>query len=770
MLHALTIFLSAFLLFMIQPLMGKLILPWFGGAPAVWTTCMLFFQFALLGGYTYAHLLASRLRPRRQAAVHIILLAGSVLLMALLFLRWGSPVIPGADWKPTGEEAPVPLILSLLLVSIGLPYLLLSATSPLLQRWYSLQGHGERTYRLYAVSNAGSLLGLLSYPFFTERFFTLPAQAAGWGVGFAAFAAGCILVAVRVPRDPRGMPRSRSPEDGGIEADRQDAGKPRLFTIATWVLLTLCTSALLLAVTNELCQEIASVPFLWVLPLALYLLSFIISFDRPGWYKRRLLIALTAFSTLLVLLTSHLGERLELPAHIVSFCAFLLLFCLTGHGELVRLKPGPRHLTFFYLFVSLGGALGGVVVGLLAPALFTGFWEFNIMVAVGWLVFALVLACDKESVFYTGERWYFYGVLWFFAYTIAKPTPMQWLLGLPVAGSITLLAAAGFAWFLRGRRWPASPLWPRLLVGAVIVIAGAGVADRIRSSSTPKSTTRLTSTVTLDADRNFFGALRVDLVAGVPGVRPPARRLQHGRINHGIQYLDNRYRRLPATYYGPESGAGLAVRFHPRQVALPPQPLRIGVLGLGAGTMAAFAKSGDTVRFYEINPTVIEYSAGPDPFFTYLRDCRGEVSVVLGDARLSLERELREGTPRKFDVLVMDAFSSDSVPVHLLTREAIALYEAHLRDEKSVIAIHISNKHLDFRDLMSSLALGAGFEFRLVDLDEWSLLHTPSRWALLTKNPALFERPELSERSREWQPRRTVLWTDSFSNLFQLME
>ncbi|NNC87654.1 MAG: hypothetical protein HKN82_04245, partial [Akkermansiaceae bacterium] len=421
-----------------------------------------------------------------------------------------------------------------------------------------------------------------------------------------------------------------------------------------------------------------------------------------------------------------------------------------------------------YLLIALGGALGGVFVGLVAPAIFTSFWEFNVMATVAWVVLAIVFARDKQSFFFTGDRWHFYLLLWFLFYlglrfsilfTPLRNAAPPWLFPLWTAAALSAVAVLVLAWLLRRRRLPSSKFWPRILVGLIIFLAECFMVIRIRS----------TSHESIAADRNFFGTLRILRTKGVPGRYPPFLRLAHGQINHGIQYLDPELRREPVSYYGPGTGIARAVRLHPRRLADPPRPMRIGVLGLGTGTIAAFAQPGDTVRFYEINPTVIEFAAGQNPYFTYLADSPGDCEVVLGDARLALERERRDEELQKFDVLAMDAFSSDSVPVHLLTREALALYTAHLRNEQSIIAINISNRFLDFRDLVTTLAADAGFTLHIIDLPVLGVRHSPSRWALLCRDPAVFTNPGFAENAMAWTPRRSVLWTDSFSNLFHLI-
>ncbi len=762
-LYIVTTFLSAFLLFMVQPMMGKLLLPWFGGAPAVWTTCMLFYQVALLLGYAYAHVLSSRFKPAVQARVHLTLLLAAGALMAVLQVRWGSPVLPDATWKPTGTEAPVPLILLLLSLGIGLPYGLLSATSPLLQRWFSLAGHGERTYRLYAVSNVGSLLGLLSYPLVTERFLSLPVQGTLWALTFVVFAVCCGLCALQLKK--QSAPAPAAPVDQGTQA------RAHGLTVLCWLLLATSTSAMLLAVTNQLCQEVAPVPFLWVLPLAIYLITFIICFDRPQWYRRRVFVPVTVVMTLVVLITGFLGVRLNIPVHVAVNSAFLFVFCMTCHGELVGLRPGSRQLTYFYMVIAFGGALGGLFVGLGAPLLFTSYWEFNIVVTLAWVVLAVVFGRDRESFFHRGDRWHFALLVFILTYTVvrvagsisvAASSLLPWLRTMPAALVASALVTSALMILSRRSAFPASVYWPRILVGTVIFFAECFMVVRIKS----------TGIQTLAADRNFFGTLRVQAWPAKPPA-PAIVQLTHGQINHGLQFLDATLGRQPTSYYGPMSGVETAISQHPRREATPSrpaQPMRIGVLGLGTGTMAAFAAPGDTVRFYEINPVVIRYSGGPRPYFTYLRDCLGSVEVVQGDARLAMERELAAAQPQQFDVLVIDAFSSDSVPAHLLTREAFQLYARQLRDEDSIIAVNISNRFLDFKDLVATSARELGLTPLLINIGQIGLQTTPSSWMLLTRSPAFIANPEVLNRALVWQPRQALVWTDSFSNLLPLLK
>ena len=760
--HAVTIattFLSAFLLFMVQLMLGKRILPWFGGTPAVWTTCMLFFQVALLVGYAYAHGLAERLRLRHQALLHVALCGLAVAWLALWAQRWGVPLLADDSWKPAAGDDPQARILWLLLIGVGLPFIVLSTTSPLLQKWHSLAGHGESSYRLYAVSNIGSLLGLVSYPFLVERVLPLAAQAWAWSVGFLVVCGGTAALAWWTARGRAGapeLPPAESPAER-VPVDRID--------LLAWLLLATGTSAMLLAVTNELCQEVAAVPFLWMLPLVLYLLSFVICFDRPQWYQRRWFVPLTLVATLVVIVTAALGLRLKVPVQIASFSAFLFLLCMTCHGELVGLKPPAGRLTLFYLIVALGGALGGVFVGLIAPRIFDSYWEFNIMVTLIWVVLAVIYLRDKSSLFHRGDWRHFGLAVWLLCFTGLRAAMFfgGWNPGgtgaaaLAIAAVLTAVPAVAAVLWLRHSGFARHWLWPRLTVAAVIFLAECFMVVRIRS----------TGTHSLAAERNFFGTLRVQVVPPAGKETRPYLQLTHGQINHGIQYVDGELRRQPVSYYGPESGIDLAVRRHPQRLA--GKPLHIGVLGLGVGTMAAFAETGERVRFYEINPTVIRWATGKNAFFSYLADSAGAVEIVEGDARLSLERELAQGAAQQFDLLVMDAFSSDSVPVHLLTRQAFQLYAKHLRDDESILAINVSNRFLDFSSLVANQALDLGFQPWVVVVVKPAPGRSQSMWMLLSRSPGFGEDPEVGRLARLLPPRDPVRWTDDFSPLYPLL-
>jgi hypothetical protein len=673
LLYALTILVSAFLLFQVQPMIAKIILPWFGGSAAVWSTCLLFFQVALLLGYLYAYGLA-RMKPKAQAAVHALVLGASLLVL---------PALPGPGWKPSGAEDPAFRILALLTATIGLPYFLLATTGPLLQAWYSRRHAGAMPYRLYALSNAGSMFGLLSYPILFEPFFTTRQQALGWSAAYAGFALLCALAAFSA----RGAPRLKT--EDGAEAGNPPGARMHLY----WLALPACATLLLLAVSNHLAQNVAAIPFLWVLPLSIYLLSFILSFDgryRRDWFLRPLLVALAGMAYVL----SGEFENTSVKVLIPLFALGLFVCCMVCHGELARLKPHPRYLTSYYLMIALGGAMGGAFVALAAPRLFRGYYELQVGLAACAVLILLVLREDRGSALRDVRH------------------PYTLLAGLAVLGLLLYLGV------------------------------------QIRQSA---SGARVMA-------RNFYGGLRVDDVEGM-GESQEIRKLTHGTITHGEQFLDAQRRRQPTTYYGPDSGVGLAIREGQERGSM-----RVGVIGLGVGTLATYGRPGDYYRFYEINPLVIEVARRE---FTFLRDCRAELEIALGDARLSLERE----PPARFDVLAVDAFSSDAIPVHLLTREAFEVYFSQMQPD-GVLAVHVSNKYLDLVPVVRLAADSLGKEARVVDTDDEDYNDIfGATWVLVTARPDFFDKPLLRSAAAPAEGKPGLrLWTDDYSNLFQILK
>jgi SAM-dependent methyltransferase len=670
-LYAVTIFLSAFLLFQVQPLIAKMILPWFGGTAAVWTICMLFFQLLLLGGYVYSHAYVTQRIPARRW-VHIVLLGVAAATL---------PLAASAAWKPLGGDDPTWRILGLLATSVGLPYFILSTTGPLVQAWHSRSHSGGTPYRLFALSNLGSMLALLSYPLLVEPLLALGRQATLWSAGFVLFAMPCAVLAWR----GRAGDSAPSATDGG---DRPGAGLQAL-----WAGLAACASTLLLAFTAHMTLNIAAIPFLWVLPLVLYLLSFVLCFEASGWYRRWLFLPLLGAGLVAVCVT--LGQsNPSIWGLIPLYAATLFAACMVCHGELARSKPHPRYLTGFYLMLALGGALGGVLVGLIAPNVFDELYELPLGMVALCLFVMLALLRDRGSVFH-------------------------------------------------GRRGAAV----RLAFVALTVALAVQLARTYRDNS---ADTRVTL-------RNFYGVLNVR----DSGEGPDAMRvLSHGTIIHGKQFLQEDRRDWPTTYYGPTSGVALALLDARARGAL-----RVGVVGLGAGTLAAYGRPGDLFRFYDINPQVVDLARSE---FSFLADSPARVEVQLGDARLSLDRE----APQNFDVLALDAFSSDAIPVHLLTVEAFRAYLRQLRPGGGVLAVHISNRYLDLIPVVQQAARELSLELREVDNeDDDDVGVYRSDWLLLSASPAAFEGPLLREAAQRIEAApRVRLWTDDYSDLYRILK
>ena len=766
--YAFTIFSGAFLLFQVQPLIGKYILPWFGGGPGVWTTCLLFFQVVLLAGYAYAHMLTRWLKPRGQIITHLLVLA-----VALFFL----PIIPADSWKPTGNEEPTLRILKLLTVTLGWPYFVLATTGPLLQHWFSRTRPGVSPYRLYALSNIGSLLALLSYPFFVEVHFSRIRQAHFWALGLGLYAVSCAVCAAQYWRASRSL--SASIPGGSLKGHAASVSR---LDYALWLLLPACAATLLMAITNKICQDIAAVPFLWVVPLSLYLLSFIICFDNPRWYVRLPFAVALVAALAGVCWAMFNASNLPVYQQLALYSAGLFICCMVCHGELYRRRPDPSGLTMFYLLIAAGGALGGLFVAVLAPLVFKDYYELHAGLWLCGLLFLVICLSETQakaapvetqkaekggwrpllaSFLQPGAEWpwlaailpvfVFFGLDRFLAQFGQEP-------GQPVNRSFVvlriatwgLLAVLVISWAARGqfkrfRYWRGlTCAWLSLgLVGLAVTLWMQGI----------KSGGGVVS-----MSRNFYGVLTV-YEHGIGDSEAHHFVLRHGRITHGLQFVDAERAGWPTAYYNEESGVGLAFG------ALPQGGRRIGLIGLGAGTLTAYSRPGDYWRAYEINPEVKRLATER---FHYLQTCAGKLDVALGDARLSLERE----QPQQFDLLVLDAFSSDAIPVHLLTREAFELYQRHVKTN-GVIAVHISNHYLDLEPVVANLAREFNYRLVLVDFDDdddaWWLY--PSTWALLTRDEKLFADPDIKELGRPPETGKSVpLWTDDFVSVFRILK
>jgi hypothetical protein len=708
---ALTIFLSAFLLFQVQPLVSKRILPWFGGSPAVWTTCMLFFQLLLLGGYLYAHLVGTRLGQRRQVIVHLAVLGLAAISLPLLFL----PLYLTGSWKPSAPDFPTWRIAWLLAATVGLPFFALSSTSPLLQKWFTLARPQGAVYRLYALSNVGSLLALVTFPALMAPLLSARTLAIIWALGFAGFVLLCAwsgIGALRANVQQMGTEpvfqedkRALSPFVSFVSAEAPAPQTPRLVWLL-WLLLPACASIMLLAVTNAMCQDIAVVPFLWVVPLGLYLLSFIICFDSERWYYRPVFWPLMIGMIVCMCCVLGTGVNADLRVQIGGLSGGLFACAMVCHGELVRLKPGPRRLTAFYLMVAAGGALGGVFVTLVAPFVFKSFVELNVGI---WLTAAVALTALGYNL------WHGATDVWL-ARLVRRMQPWnRW-------GAITMAAAA-------------------------LVSLGVPLAHfAFRGRKDVVCTTR-----------NFYGVLRVQ---ESDKDNPEQHRftLLHGRITHGVQYTGS-LRRTPVSYYGPETGVALAINDNPRKSGL-----RVWVVGMGTATMAALGRPGDLYRFFEINSDVLDLAKNKG-YFTYLADSPAQCEVVMGDARLSIEREPPE---ERFDVLVLDAFSGDAIPVHLLTQEAVEIYLRHM-EPGGIIAVHISNRHLNLEPVVVGLAERFGLKMVAHQTGgDASGAQFSTNWILLTHNEEFLAQSQIQNAS-ETITSSPCYWTDDFSNLFTII-
>lgn len=692
-LFAVSIFLSAFLLFQIQPMIGKFILPWFGGTPAVWSTVMLFFQVLLTGGYAYAYWLIGRVRTQRQVLLHIGLILLSTLLLTLLSFTWTSPITPDSSWKPEDVRSPIFDIFQLLVISVGVPYFILATNGPLMQAWFS-RLFPERSYaRLYALSNAGSLLGLLTYPLVIEPNVSLRAQGWMWSIGFILFGVLTGWITVQSGRTAS----SAQPKVGPVRS--AVGATPSLALLLLWAALSATASLFLLSVTNQITQEVAVIPFLWVVPLALYLLSFILTFSGERGYHRKLYAVLFILSAGLTLFVMLNATALHVYWQILAYSSLLFTACMLCHGELYLLRPSARHLTMFYLMVSIGGALGGVFVSLIAPVIFNGYWEFFVGLAMTMAVVLTVLRSNRSE---------------------------------------DVAARARFVLTVFG------------LVSGLLAILSTNFSGALFSA------------------RNFYGVIRVREV--IPeGSTASTYIMSHGITVHGLQFIEPELRDVPTTYYVPESGAGLAILNHPKYGS--DQHMRVALLGLGVGTLVAYGQPGDEYRLYEINPVVVNLAQGQGNYFSFLRDSPANITTVLGDARITLERELVEGYPQRFDVLVLDTFSSDSIPVHLVTREAFVLYLSHLAEE-GIIAAHITNLHLDLQPVFWQLAKHFGLSMVRVNYEGDSNGGYASHWILLARNPALLQIPAIRERVVDLSEYSTdlKLWADDYSNLFQILK
>ena len=816
-----TILLSAFLLFQVQPIISKKILPWFGGSPAVWTTCVLFFQLALLGGYAYSHWLIKHVGIRRQGIIH-----ASLLVLALVTL----PIVPWDWWKPADGNYPALRIMRLLLVVVGATYFLLSTTGPLVQAWFARLYPGRSPYRLYALSNVGSLAALLTYPFLFETTLMVNVQGYLWSLGFVVFAGLIGIMALTMWREAQIETPVEEPVQPAAAVEKpskqpvKPGDKPEAAPIDAppslglwigWLALAATATMTFLSFTNHLSQDIAVVPFMWVIPLSIYLLSFIITFEYERWYSRTLfgLLALLSIMWLTAMLNytavdellekpqrfiaatitrpkmdnpdeidayrkKPLKEKMELatplfaapfsatmnlifdglgwvakrmgrtydvstgdfPDHVVSistsFMVVLFFICMVCHGELVKSKPVPKYLTSFYLSISLGGALGGLFVALICPVIFKSHFELAMSMIGGFLVgWIAIFNAGRQGYLKGRELWQ-----WVFAFVLVATTLMI------AKRNIEATEPERFLKFLE-----------RIGLKAV---SDAIIAWKIIKEPDPTVVAR---------DRNFYGTVSVSRLGdweNDPSESGLA--LYNGRIWHGFQYQDPARHLEPTTYYVAGTGAALSVQEHPKRKR--GEGLKVGVIGLGTGSMAAHAEEGDKFYFYDIDPKIVAFAR---KYFTYLEKSPGKPEVILGDARIMMERQ----EPQNYDVIVLDAFSGDAIPAHLLTYEAFALYDRHLHKDAQgrpdgVIVIHISNRYLDLKPVVKAIANEYQYDTLMVHAsgDGSIVADTASDWVLVSKNKEFLASSAVQAAGEELKPDKLVLWTDQFTALFPIMD
>ena len=667
LLAGITIFAASFLLFALEPLNAKRILPWFGGTSAVWSVCLVFYQLALLAGYLYARLITRFLKPKQQVVIHITLI-----LLALTLL----PIGPSLRWKPTVNGHPSLLILEMLTATIGLPFAVLSATSPLLQYWLARSGD-RLPYRLFAWSNFASLSALLAYPLLIEPYLDAQQQSTYWSAGFVLFAASCIVYALRTRKLPTSADLNRT----------ESLDTPRLSNTHRlyWLALSACGSMLLLSITNHIDENVAAVPLFWILPVAVYLVSFIFAFAPRNLYRRSLWLRLLAFALAMMAYAEYnTSSVLPLQISVPVFLAGLFIACVFCHSELYLLRPVETNLTEFYLFVATGGALGAVLIGLVAPQIFGGIYEFPLTMSLTGAL-ALVLTWQTGS-------------------------------------------------------WSLRLLWSGVTASMLVVVV-------LIYNSYHFNTVALR--------RSFYGSLRV--LQSPNNDLDQVRSLFHGTVRHGDQFMRTSRRLQATTYYGPSSGIGILLR------EWQTLPKRVAVVGLGSGTLAAYGFAGDNFRFYEINPQVIQLAQRS---FYYLKDTRAHVDIVEGDARLSIEHE---HVPL-FDIIVLDAFSGDAIPVHLLTKQAMQLYLNHLAPG-GVLAFHVSNNFLELAPVVLMLADNAGFRcFDVKDTDDEENRVLASEWILVTNNNRILQNADLTGHTTAISDRKLRLWTDDYNSLLPILK
>ena len=699
MLFFIAIFIGAFLLFQVQPLIAKVILPYFGGGAAVWTACLLFFQAFLLLGYLYAHLLSKIGDVKKQAIIH-----GTLLLISLWLLPIGVSSLETVSAITNTENLPLMNVLLLLATSIGLPYFMLSATGPLVQHWFCLVNENKLPYKLYSLSNLASLIALLSFPFLIEPFFTGEQQSLYWSVTYFIYAVIMSALMLRIVLKAMPLIQQSKNTDTPIithdsqmatESNEASSNKYTQLMPLLWLGFSTLGVVLLVSTTNALTQNVPPVPFLWILPLSLYLLSFIISFHSPKWYVRWYWFALFILTAFIALFMFFIGSQFDIASQVVIYSSILFSACMLCHGELARLKPDVAKLTFYYLTLAFGGFLGSVLVAFVAQNFFTQFLEFPLAIVSLFVLFSCAVFSENKH----------FDKLSVISFSLA------------ILCGVTL--------------WQLNQLYVKTDVYS---------------------------------ERNFYGILSVKDVE-INGNKE--RRLIDGTTSHGTQSLMPNSAHIPMSYYRENTGVAIALEQLTTINKQHQQFLNVGFIGLGAGTLAAYGNKGDKYRFYELNPAVVDAASN---YFSYLKDSKADIGIVIGDGRVSLAKELKASSLGNFDLLVIDAFSGDSIPQHLLTTEAMALYWQHIKDN-GVIAVHISNTHLNLLPLMQGIAQESEKTLAYFKTKAQADNGHDTQWVWLTNNETLLKSPITSAyRTELSNDGDVVIWTDDFSHLLSVLK
>ncbi len=700
---SITILISSFLLFQVQPLIGKYILPWFGGTSFVWITSLLFFQTILLAGYLYSFML-SRLPLRIQFLLHGILAASSAIIIFFLFTQWHSPITPGVDLKLPETVSPAVQVLAILTISVGLPYFLLSTTSTILQHWFSKMPHKKSPYPLYALSNIGSLLAICAYPFLIEPFFPIQNQGQVWS---GIFVVVCLLLIFCISQMLFIFPlislKHKQHHNKNKEAPQSSVNIQTITSrnIFLWLFYPAASSILLTAGTHQLTQGIAPIPFIWLVPLGLYLLSFILCFSEKNFYKRNLYAYIFLVISLLIIAILITSSIIGLIPELILYTILLFSSFMICHGELFHARPHASQLNIFYLIMSAGSVIGSIIVAIIAPLFFIGlYWEFLLGLYIVTIMAILLPIKDKQSFF------------------SRKCIPKFVSESEKKAFLTTLITVIYF------------------FIASLIFITQYGNAEGVW--------------------RNFYGILRV-----VNNEKVKMCCLSNGKIIHGCQPTRVSEKTKPTMYFG-ENSVGLVFKSARNAIK---KPLRIGVIGLGVGTVATYGRKGDTITFYELNPLDVTIAQN---YFTYLSDTKADIAVKIGDGRNAMEKELQQKHKNNYNIFIMDAFNDDAIPVHLLTKEAFGLYKAHI-DKKGIIAIHISNTYIDLIPVVSKAAAYHNLHVVFIDTPPSNAMESRSKWAFLSEEKQLITNQEIKKVQIPDSAKNISLWTDDYSNLFQIL-